>query len=164
MKQKLRKSLPIFLASVTLIALTACQVHFIAPYDQKLDTAMTTVQGDTEAFFIKLQGAGQTDAGDYDANKHYYQQTEATLRTLLTRAQATPNSAKVADEIDKLEKNVELIQQMHERDKSLNAANIQGDRDSMEIGFRAFFTLELGLKTSTAGSKTAATGKAQARK
>jgi hypothetical protein len=136
------------------LCLAGCQVQFIAPYDETLDTSMTKVQNDTESFFVKLQDAGKTDAGSYNATKSYYLTTEATLRTLLTRAQSTPKSDKIADQIDQLEKNVELIQGMHERDAYLNSANLAGDRESMENGFRSFFSLELGLKSASASNKT----------
>ena len=127
--------------------LTGCAVHFIAPYDSTLDMTMTQVQQDSELFFTQLQDAQGTDQGSYDATKAFYLKTEATLHTLLTRAQSVPKSERVADQIGTIEKTVERIQGMHQRDKVLSTANITGDRATLESEFRSFFTLELALKT-----------------
>ena len=80
---------------------------------------MTQVQQDSELFFTQLQDAQGTDQGSYDATKAFYLKTEATLHTLLTRAQSVPKSERVADQIGTIEKTVERIQGMHQRDKVL---------------------------------------------
>ena len=108
---------------------------------------MTQVQQDSELFFAQLQDAQGTDKGSYDSTKDFYLKAEATLHTLLTRAQSIPKSDRVADQIANIEKTVERIQGMHQRDKVLSPANLTGDRDILESEFRSFFTLELALKT-----------------
>jgi hypothetical protein len=130
-----------------LFVLTGCAVHFIAPYDSTLDTTMTQVQQGSELFFTQLQDAQGTDKGSYDSTKDFYLRTEATLHTLLTRAQSVPKSDRVADQIANIEETIERIQGMHQRDKVLSPANLAGDRATLESEFRSFFTLELALKT-----------------
>ena len=131
----------------TLIPLSGCAVHFIAPYDEILDKSMTQVQQDSELFFSQLQDAQGSDKGTYDSTKDFYLRTEATLHTLLTRAQSVPKSERVADQIATIEKTIERIQGMHQHDKVLSLPNLIGDRTTLESEFRSFFTLELALKT-----------------
>ncbi len=130
-----------------LFVLNGCAVHFIAPYDATLDNTMTQVQQESELFFTRLEDAQGTDKGSYEATKDFYLKTKATLHTLLTRAQAVPKSDRVADQIGIIEKTIERIQGMHQRDKILSQPNITGDRALLESEFRSFFTLELALKT-----------------
>lgn len=127
-----------------LLCLAGCKVQFIAPYDETLDTSMTKVQNDTELFFSKLP-----DDATYAANKSYYQQTEASLHTMETRAQAVPKSDAVADQIAKIEHTVETMQGTHERDGKLTGDVATLNRDLMESEFRSFFQLELTLKSGS---------------
>ena len=142
-----RRQKPSTALLAALLPLCGCAVHFIAPYDAILDATMTQVQQDSELFFTQLQDAQGPDSGRYDATKGFYLRTEATLHTLLTRAQSVPKSERVADQIAAIEKTVERIQEMHRRDRVLSPANLAGDRGSLESEFRSFFTLELALKT-----------------
>lgn len=128
------------------LSLSGCAVHLIAPYDATLDKSMTEIQANSELFFLQLADAGNSDKGTYDNQKDFYLRTEATLHTLLTRAQAVPKSDRVVDQISGIEKTIELIQAMHQRDRLLSPANIAGDRGTLESEFRSFFTLELALK------------------
>ena len=127
-----------------LLPLSGCAYNLIAPYDSALDTTMTQVQHDTELFFNQLQDGHDVS---YESSKDFYVRTEATLRTLLTRAQAVPKSHLVADQISKIESTLERVQSMHKRDQALSAENITSDRETLESEFRSFFRLELALKT-----------------
>lgn len=136
-------TLAAMLAGISL-PLTGCAYNLIAPYDATLDTSMTQVQHDTELFFNQLQ---EGPDGSYETSKDFYVRNEATLRTLLTRAQAVPKSRLVADQIGRIESTLETVQSMHKRDRVLSPANLIGDRDTLESEFRSFFRLELALKS-----------------
>ena len=142
-------------ALIALISLPGCAVHFVAPYDATLDTTMTQVQHDTELFFGQLQEAQPPDA-TYDARKDFYVKTEATLRTLLTRAQAVHKNQEVADQVGRIEGEVERIQRQHKRDGTLPQASLNVDRGTLESEFRSFFNLELALKTHFGSQPSAA--------
>ena len=137
-----------------LVPLTGC-VHFVAPYDATLDTTMTQVQHDTELFFSQLQEASPAEAA-YDTRKDFYVKTEATLRTLVTRAQAVHKNHEVADQVAQIESSIERIQGQHKRDGTLPQAALNVDRGLLESEFRSFFTLELALKTHFASQPGAA--------
>ncbi len=138
-----RRTISILLTGAFL-SLTGCAYNLIAPYDATLDSTMTQVQQNTELFFNQLEEGHDPS---YEASKDFYVQTEATLRTLLTRAQAVPKSHLVADQIARIESTLERVQGMHKRDQTLSMANLTGDRDTLESEFRSFFRLELALKT-----------------
>lgn len=140
------------LISVSL-PLAGCAYNLIAPYDATLDSTMTQVQHDTELFFNQLQ---EGHDGSYEASKDFYVRTEATLRTLLTRAQAVPKSHLVADQIARIESTLERDQGMHKRDTVLSPENLASDRDTLESEFRSFFRLELALKTHLGSPSSAA--------
>ena len=135
-------------SSFALIALTSLPgcVHFVAPYDATLDNTMTQVQHDTELFFSQLQEAQPPNA-TYDARKDFYVNTEATLRTMRTRAQAVHKNHEVADQVAQIESSIERIQGQHKRDGALPQAALNVDRGLLESEFRSFFNLELALKT-----------------
>ena len=128
------------------LLLTGCMVHFIAPYDPVLDQTMTQVQSDTELFFNQLQAAAGTDAATYNSTQAFYVKTEATVRTLLTRAQSVPKSQEVAVQVAAIESTLERTQKQHERDKTLGTENASLVRQTLESEFRSFFTLELALR------------------
>lgn len=109
------------------LPLAGCAYNLIAPYDATLDSTMTQVQHDTELFFNQLQ---EGHDGSYEASKDFYVRTEATLRTLLTRAQAVPKSHLVADQIARIESTLERDQGMHKRDTvlSLKTSQVTGTR------------------------------------
>lgn len=92
----------------------------------------------------------------YEAKKDFYIRTEATLRTLLTRAQAVQKNQEVADQIARIEGEVERIQEQHKRDGTLPQAVLNVDRGTLESEFRSFFTLELALKTHFGSQPSAA--------
>ena len=127
--------------------MTGCRVHLIAPYDAQLDQTMTQVQQDTEVFFGQMEAVAGGAAAGYAANTMFYVKTEATLRTLLTRAQAVPKEQAVAAQILAIESTVERLQKMHERDVTLNAENLAITRGLLESEFRSFFGLETVLKS-----------------
>ena len=145
------KTLTLLLSVST--SLAGCAYNLIAPYDATLDSTMTQVQHDTELFFNQLQ---EGHAGSYEASKDFYVRTEATLRTLLTRAQAIPKSHLVADQIARIESTLERDQGMHKRDHVLSSENLTSDRETLESEFRSFFRLELALKIHLGNPPSAA--------
>ena len=144
-----------FLLLAMCLPLAGCALRVIAPYDATLDSTMTQVQQQTEVFFTDLQFAAGTDAASYNASKAFYQRIEPTLRTLLTRAQATPRGHAVADQIANILAGVEKLQATHQRDGTLNPALLALERSAFESQFRSFFALELALKSGPAPSTSA---------
>lgn len=128
------------------LVLTGCAVHLIAPYDPVLDQTMVGVQQDTEFFFNRMAEAQGVDADTYARNAEFYLRTEATLTTLLLRAQAVPKSTVVADQLRNLEATVERMQATHRRDGTLSPTLIGDERAILQSEFRSFFALQFALK------------------
>ena len=141
----------LLLFSLTLL-LCGC-MHRIAPYDATLDSTMTQVQQDTELFFAHLQFADTAGEATYASNKKFYEQTEATLHTLLTRARSVPKSQAAADQVANILAGIEKLQKTHQRDEVLNPTLLGLERSALESQFQSFFILELALK-SRAGTQS----------
>jgi hypothetical protein len=150
----------LFFAVLLLISclMTAgCAVRFISDYDDVLDKDVTDLQQGTETFLNQLDSEVGTPAAAYRANSDFYVKTNATLRTMLTRAASQPKSKIIVGEVEALEKTFDDLQNLHKMngDKGLSSANIANTRSALESEFASILTLELALKSHNGAPSTA---------
>lgn len=133
-------------------------VRLISDYDNVLDDGVTMLQQNTEAFLNQLNEEVGTPQAAYSANADFYTKSDATLRTLATRAASEPKSKIIVEQVQLLQKTFDDLQQLHKLngDKGLSAANIANSRSAMESQFQSILTLELALKSSSAASQSPA--------
>jgi hypothetical protein len=159
MKPLLRCTL-LFFAAVSVLLLSGCQVHFIAAYDPVLDNGLTQLQQSTEQFLGTLDAEAGLPEASWTDNQSFYTQSDATLRTLITRAQSEPISAIIVQELQLLEKSYTDLMNLHQTmgDKGLSHVMIVDSRSGLENSYKSIFTLELALQSrlNTAAAPTPA--------
>lgn len=129
-----------------LLLCVGCAVRLIADYDSILDQSMTSLQQETEAFIAQLTTEVNTPAAQYVNNTDFYIKAQATLRTMATRAGATPKSSQVIAQIQELEKTFALMQNSHQNDGQLSLVYLGDIERTLNTEFTAVTTLELYLK------------------
>ena len=68
--------------------LAACTVTMVPPYDEQIDTGLTTLYADTAVFVDRMVAAAGTPAGGYAANSGFYDNADGRVEALLVRAEA----------------------------------------------------------------------------
>ncbi len=131
------------------LATVGCAIRLISDYDDVLDKDVTTLQQNTETFLGQLDYERGTPAAAFSANKDFYIKSDASLRTMATRAEAQPKSKVIVGEVQALENTFEDLKKLHQGDggKGLSSVEIQDVRGAMETEFEAILTLELALKS-----------------
>jgi hypothetical protein len=126
-----------------------CAVRFISDYDDVLDKDVTALQQSTETFLNQLDSEAGTSAGAYSANSDFYLKTDASLRTMSTRAASQPKSKIIVGEVQALQSTFNDLQKLHQLngDKGLSSPNIANTRSALESEFTSILTLELALKS-----------------
>jgi hypothetical protein len=143
------KYLLIFLAGTLGLTSIGCAVRFISDYDDVLDKDVTALQQSTETFLNELSAKSATVGAGYNANSDFYLKTDASLRTMATRAASQPKSKIIVGEVKALQNTFDDLQKLHQMngDKGLSAANIENTRGALESEFTSILTLELALKS-----------------
>jgi hypothetical protein len=133
----------------SLATLGCTTVRFISDYDDVLDKDVTALQLSTETFLNQLDSEAGTPAAAYSANSDFYVKTDASLRTMATRAASQPKSKIIVGEVQTLQNTFNDLQKLHQLngDKGLSSANIANTRSALESEFTSILTLELALKS-----------------
>jgi hypothetical protein len=162
MRPSLRKPVPILFFVVLLLisgltTIACLHVRFISDYDDVLDKDVTALQQSTETFLNQLDSETGTPAAAYSANTDFYVKTDASLRTMATRAASQPKSKIIVGEVQTLQNTFNDLQKLHQLngDKGLSSANIANTRSALESEFMSILTLELALKSHSATPSTA---------
>jgi hypothetical protein len=81
-------------------------------------------------------------------NSDFYLKTDASLRTMATRAASQAKSRIIAGEVQALQNTFNDLQKLHQvnGDKGLSPENIANTRNALESEFTSILTLELALK------------------
>jgi hypothetical protein len=141
-----------FLLPLTLILLvtliSGCSIKLISDYDQLIDQYATQLQGEIETFLIKMERSAGTPEGSYAKNMGFYDQIQGTLATLLLRAETIGKDEIVAEQIVLLQKNLENLRQLHERqgEKGLTRELTGPMRVAFNTQFKAIIKLQNALK------------------
>jgi hypothetical protein len=153
MRARLRRNLPILFCIVLLftsvLTTVGCSVRLISDYDDVLDKDVTALQQSTETFLNQLDTEVGTPAAAYSANGDFYVKTNASLRTMATRAASQPQSKIVVGQVQALQKTFDDMQQLHQLNGAigLSSANITNTRSALESEFTSILTLQLALKS-----------------
>jgi hypothetical protein len=133
----------------TALASLGCTIRLVSDYDEVLDKDVTTLQESTETFLSQLDFEAGSPAAAYSANRDFYVKTDASLRTMATRAASQPRSTIVLAQVKELQKSFDDLQKLHELDgdKGLSAGQIGEVRGALESEFGSILTLQLALKS-----------------
>jgi hypothetical protein len=144
-------TLSLALLLIACISVAGCAVHLISDYDNVLDQDVTALQQSTETFLNQMVSAVGTPAAAYKVNAEFYMNTDASLRTMATRAASQPKSKIIVGEVTALQNTFNDMQQLHQLNgvNGLSLANIKNIRSALESEFTSILTLELALKSNS---------------
>ena len=132
------------------LAVAGCSIRLISSYDEITDRSATELQRKVERFVRSMESASGTPAGAYANNKAFYDEAEADVSAMRIRATAIPQNRLTLQQIELLDKNLELLRQLHQRGDSLRAAVATPALDAMNATFAAIIKLELEKKRGAA--------------
>lgn len=138
-----RAGLPLILF---VLALAGCSVRLISSYDEITDRSATELQKKVDYFVRSMETASGTPAGAYASNAKFYDEAKSDVSALRIRATAIPRNQITLQQIDLLDRNLELLRQLHQRGDSLRAAVAKPALDAMNTTFAAIIKLELEKK------------------
>ena len=137
-----RQHLWVFIASLFLLVLASCQL--IAPYDQVTDEQVTTLQQQTEQFFVNLEKTLGTPEASYDHWQTTYDQFRIEIHMLNMRVQAVPNNDLTIKEVAILQTQFDDLATLHQ--KGITPFDMPLIEDSFNRVYNALIKLELAKR------------------
>lgn len=136
------------LVLVFVFILLGCSVKLIADYDEIIDKSTTELQSKIETFLIKMGRVAGTSEGEYANNTAFYEEIKGVLISMRVRAKVIPKNNLMVGHIDLLEKNFELLRQLHEKQgkKGLTKVLIDPARNALNAQFTAIAELQGALR------------------
>ncbi len=124
------------------LASTGCAVKFIGDYDLTIDNGVTDVQQRAELYFGKLRAEPKTA---YDPS--FYNDIDARLVVLKTRAELLPQYPIILKEIQELQSQFNTFQQLDQiTPRPFPAGILSAAESAITISVESILRLELALK------------------
>jgi hypothetical protein len=142
---------PLLAGSVlTLLLASGCAVRLIGDYDEVIDHGITDFQEKADAYLIQLSEASGTAAAAYAPA--FYDQSQARLGSLRTRAEASFKKEILAKQITLLIDTMDKLRALHkDMGQKITPGAIDASRAAIESQVGSILKLELALKR---GKKT----------
>ena len=159
--------------ALLMLSIAGCMtVKLVGDYDEQIDKGTTALQKDVETFLVKLESTAAKPSDKvaaYAGNKQFYLDTRVAVSGLRIRADASERNSLTVREFDKLNANLDLLEEMHNSDEGLTREQIAKlIRPGFDQQFTAILTFELakrrGEKPDATKSGEAPTTKAVAKK
>ena len=153
---------------VSMFFATGCQELTVSQYDATTDQEVTQLQKDNTQLFLDMQRSAGTPDFAYTKFQGEYDKLETELQSLKLRVEAIPNNSLTEQEVDLLQKDLDLLQQAHKAGMSIS--EIVPMQDAMNRIYGAILKLELAKKdmratsaNNTDGSSKSASSKVPAK-
>ena len=132
------------LSTVGLLSVLAgCSVTLISHYDEVTDHGVTALKKRVDGLFRQLAA---DPVPDYQAVKPVYDEIDIDLAALRLRNELRPKNEITVQQLELLEKNVDLLRQLH-KDGAINHAALAPAQATFDQSFRAILKLELEKKS-----------------
>jgi hypothetical protein len=119
-----------------------CTVRLIGDYDSTIDQGVSDLQQKAEVYFAKLQSAPATG---YDQS--VYDDLDARLAVLKSRAASLPKYGIIAQQVTNLKAQVDDFQKLDKMSpRPLASIIITGGESSIAVSVESILKLELALK------------------
>jgi hypothetical protein len=132
------------LAAAMLLAASCTAVRFVADYDEQLDQGATAFQKRIEKHLLVLERNLGTPVAAYPAFGEFYTDATVDLAVLHTRAAATPHNEITVQQIELLQKNLQLLERMHR--EGLTASDLPPLHVAFGTACAAIIKFELAKK------------------
>lgn len=133
------------LLALLLLAQAGCAVNFIADYDPQTDRAISSLQRKLEDFFLTLDRQLGSDAVNFGNHADFYREVRVDISALQLRVAATPNNDLAQRQASLLERNIELLEQVH-REGIASMEVVQAIRDDFNTALGNMLRLELAKR------------------
>jgi hypothetical protein len=142
---------PLLAASaLTLLLASGCAVRLIGDYDEVIDHGITDFQEKADAYLIQLGEVSGTAAAAYAPT--FYDQSQARLGSLRTRAEASFKKEILAKQITLLMDTIDKLRALHkDMGQKITPGAIDASRAAIASQVGSILKLELALKR---GKKT----------
>lgn len=131
------------------LAVASCSsVRFLSEYDEVLDVGTTDLQRRVETFLFDMEAKAGTAAGEYAANRAFYDAVRVEHTVLRSRAQAVPKNALTVEQLDLLGASLDKLRELHERGgaNGLPREVVEPARTALTTQFVSILKLELAKK------------------
>ena len=130
---------------ILLITVSGCTVTLVSNYDEKTDTAITTLHKNTEIFFVTVKSQVGLPECEYDNHEKFYRDTEVAMRMIELRAKALQKNELTTEQVSLLHNSFNQLQSLHKGD-CLSEGQIENLRRAFNSSFTGILKLELAKK------------------
>ncbi len=136
----------VLLASLALVSCSS--VRMLSEYDEILDLGTSDLQRRVETFLFEMEAKAGTAAGEYAANRAFYDAVRVEHTVLRSRAQAVPKNALTVEQLDLLGSSLDKLRELHERGgaNGLPREVVEPARAALTTQFVSILKLELAKK------------------
>jgi hypothetical protein len=143
------------LCLLVVVSSSGCAVKFIGDYDLAIDNGVTDVQQRAEIYFGKLKSEPKTP---YDPS--FYNDIDARLVVLKTRAELLPQYPIILKEIQELQSQFNTFQQLDQiTPRPFPAGILDAAESAVTISVESILRLELALKRGDKNAPSLGTSK-----
>jgi len=127
-----------------LLALGACSLVSVSPYDSSADKAFTKLHKQTAEFFAESTKAPDPSCG-YSHHLSFYQNSKVSMSSLLVRARAMADNNLTVSQLELLSSSYVNLAQLHQLG-CFTSAQVNELWVSFDASFSAILKLELAKK------------------
>ena len=128
-----------------LLALGACSLVSVSPYDSSADKAITKLHKQTAEFFAESAKASDEAGCGYSDHLSFYQNSKVSMSSLLVRARAMADNNLTVSQLELLSSSYVNLAQLHQLG-CFTSAQVNELWVSFDASFSAILKLELAKK------------------
>jgi hypothetical protein len=128
-----------------LLALGACSLVSVSPYDSSADKAITKLHKQTAEFFAESTKAADDPGCGYSHHLSFYQNSKVSMSSLLVRARAMADNNLTVSQLELLSSSYVNLAQLHQLG-CFSPAQVKELWDSFDASFSSILKLELAKK------------------
>lgn len=144
----LKRILPATLVALLILAISVSgcgPIQLIAPYDQKIDDSVTSLQKKTAEFLTTIERQGGSGPEDYKNDTKFYDDAKVALSGLSVRAGALASNSLTVQELEILHQQFQKLETDH-RKMGIPQAAVPQYEEAFNRTFTAILTLEVAKK------------------
>ncbi|MGD0233773.1 MAG: hypothetical protein ABSC55_04460 [Syntrophorhabdales bacterium] len=144
----LKRILPVTLVALLMLAISVSgcgPIQLIAPYDQKIDDGVTSLQKKTAEFLTTIERQGGSGPEDYKNHTKFYDDAKVALSGLSVRAGALASNSLTVRELEILDQQFQKLETDH-RNIGIPQAAVPQYEEAFNRTFTAILTLEVAKK------------------
>jgi hypothetical protein len=136
---------------VLAVGILGCSsIQLVAPYDQKTDNSVTSLQTDTATFLTSIERQGGSTPEDYKKWTQFYDKAKVTLSGMLVRSSALAFNSLTVGQLEILRQQFQTLEEQHQK-IGIPLAAVPQLESAFNRTFRAILTFEIAKKAPQSG-------------